>query len=214
MFTGIVTHVGTLVERSEKGEAGEATLRLVIALEAPLDRAELGDSVAIDGVCLTLVEGSTPRRLLFDAIPETCRRTTLGAKPLGATVHVERALLAAEPLGGHIVQGHVEGVGTLRALDRQGEDVRLEIGCPEALSHDLLPKGSITVDGVSLTVGEISDPMATEAWFSVYLIPHTLSVTHLGALAVGDGVNLETDVLARMVRVRVDRLLAARDRAP
>lgn len=212
MFTGIVTHLATLTERSElgRGADGSPGLRLELLLDAPLDRAEIGDSIAVDGVCLTIVAVEARRRLSFEAIPETCRRTTLGRRKVGARLHIERALLGSEPLGGHLVQGHVEGVGTVRAVRHEGEDLRLEIGCPPSLAADLMPKGSITVDGISLTVGEISDPGATEPWFSVYLIPHTRTVTTLGAVAVGREVNLETDMLARMVRIRVDALLARR----
>lgn len=215
MFTGIVTHLATLTERTELGAAeGPAGLRLQLELDTPLDRAEIGDSIAVDGVCLTIVAAEAHRRLTFEAIPETCRLTTLGRRAVGERLHIERALLGSEPLGGHLVQGHVEGVGTVRAVRHEGEDVRLEIGCPAALAADLMPKGSITVDGISLTIGEISDPGATEPWFSVYLIPHTRAVTTLGSAVVGREVNLETDMLARLVRLRVDALLARRGLAP
>ncbi len=202
MFTGIVTHRGTL-EALDAAPAGEGILRLRLRPDAPLEGLAIGDSVALDGCCLTIValEAGT---LSFEAIPETLRKTTLGDRALGEVVNLEAALRTGDALGGHWVQGHVDGVGVLRALEHGEDQVRMTIGVPEALRGDLLPKGSITVDGVSLTVGEVWAE-AGEERFSVYLIPHTLGVTGLGTKAAGDRVNLEADVLGRWVKHHLAR---------
>lgn len=202
MFTGIVTQRARVTEvvPAPSGEAG--ALRLVLELASPLPGTGLGDSVALDGCCLTVVEVAG-RRVAFDAIPETLRKTTLGRRRVGDLVHVEAALRFGDALGGHLVQGHVDGVGTVTAIERRADDVRLRIAVPPALAGSSLPKGSITVDGVSLTVGECG-----EDWFTVYLIPHTLEVTGLGAKRPGDPVNLEADVVGRYVEHHVRRYLA------
>lgn len=208
MFTGIVTQRAriTAVVPAPSGEAG--ALRLVLELASPLPGTGLGDSVALDGCCLTVVEigggAVAGTRLAFDAIPETLRKTTLGRRRVGDLVHVEAALRLGDALGGHLVQGHVDGVGTVTAVTRRADDVCLRIAVPPALAGSQLPKGSITVDGVSLTVGECADDA-----FTVYLIPHTLAVTGLGGKRPGDRVNLEADVIGRYVEHHVRRLLAA-----
>ena len=177
MFTGLVREVGSV----DAWEGG----RLVVACST---EASLGDSVALDGVCLTVV-GAEPGRLAFDVVPETLDRV----KPFRRRVNVEPALRAGEPLGGHYVQGHVDGVGTVTRVAPEGDGTRLAVAAP-ALERYLVEKGSITVDGVSLTVAAL-----TEAGFEVALIPHTLEATTLGELAPGDEVNLEVDVLAKYV---------------
>jgi riboflavin synthase len=173
MFTGIVQERGRVASFAEG--------RLVV--ESGLS-PEVGDSVAVDGVCLT-VTGRENGRLAFDVMDETLRR----AKPFGAEVNLESALRAGDPLGGHYVQGHVDGVGTVRSL---GDLVWFDVA-PELLRY-MVVKGSITVDGVSLTIAGLDD-----SGFAVGLVPHTREVTTLGALASGDEVNLETDVLAKYV---------------
>jgi riboflavin synthase alpha subunit len=206
MFTGIVTQrarVAALVP-APSGEAG--ALRIVLDLASPLPGTGLGDSVALDGCCLTVVEVAGTR-VAFDAIPETLRKTTLGRRRVGDRVHVEAALRFGDALGGHLVQGHVDGVGTVTKVDRLADDVRLRIEVPPALSGSQLPKGSVTVDGVSLTVGECG-----EDWFTVYLIPHTLAVTGLGEKRPGDPVNVEADVVGRYVEHHVRRHLAGASR--
>jgi riboflavin synthase len=175
MFTGIVREVGRVVEFDGS--------RLVVEAQTA---AAAGDSVAVDGVCLTVVDGS---RLAFDVVPETLARTTLGGLARGDGVTIEPALRAGEPLGGHYVQGHVDGVGRVRTV---GETVWFD--APAGVLRYLVEKGSIAVDGVSLTVAGLD-----EAGFAVALIPHTLAETTLGGLAPGDGVNLEADVLAKYV---------------
>jgi riboflavin synthase len=160
--------------------------RLVV--EAATEAA-VGDSVAVDGVCLTVVE-SVPGRLAFDVVPETLDRV----KPFGARVNVEPALRAGDPLGGHQVQGHVDGVGTVAAVTPEGEGVRVRVEAAADLLRYCVEKGSITVDGVSLTIARLEDDA-----FGIALVPHTLAATTLGGLEPGARVNLEVDVLAKYV---------------
>ena len=183
MFTGIVREVGRVVEFDGS--------RLVVDAAA---KAEAGDSVAVAGVCLTVLPGS---RLAFDVVPETLSRTTLGGLKQGDRVNIEPALRVGDPLGGHNVQGHVDGIGHVRG--NLGEPVWID--APADILRYCIEKGSITVDGVSLTIAAIDD-----AGFAVALIPHTLAETTLGELQPGDPVNLEADVLAKYV----ERLLESR----
>ena len=178
MFTGIVREVG-IVRSVESGGEG-----VRIAVEAPhtAESAALGDSVAVAGVCLT-VTANGGGALSFDAVPETLRRTSL----------------AGQPLGGHVVQGHVDGVGTVRSLEPEGEGARLTVEVPAELRRYCVEKGSIAVEGVSLTVAALG-----EETVEIALVPHTLAETTLGELTPGDPVNLEVDVLAKYV----ERLLA------
>lgn len=194
MFTGIVECVGR-VASIESGPAGA-----VLWVEAPGigSALALGASVAVDGVCLTVtqVDGE---RLRFDAVPETLERTALGDRRAGDAVNLERALRADGRFEGHIVQGHVDGTGRVESLEPEGEGVRLRIACaPEALA-EMVPKGSIAVDGVSLTLAALD-----EHGFEIALVPHTLRHTTLGRRTPGARVNLEFDVIGKYVR----RLLA------
>ena len=184
MFTGIVRELGTVASVEERGEA----VRLAVEAPETAAQAALGDSVAVAGVCLTVVEVGGGR-LAFDAVPETLRRTSLGRLAPGSRVNLEPALRAGDPLGGHVVQGHVDGVGAVREV---GELTWLD--APPGLLRYCVEKGSIAVEGCSLTVAALDD-----AGFAVALIPHTLEVTTLGTLAPGDPVNLEVDVLAKYV---------------
>jgi len=188
MFTGIVREVGTV--RAFDGS------RLVV--ETSTD-AGIGDSVAIAGVCLT-VTGREDGALTFDVVAETLDRTTLGRLAVGSRVNVEPSLRAGDPLGGHIVQGHVDGIGRVRSLEPEGDGARLTVEAPPELLRYCVEKGSITIDGVSLTVAGLAEDA-----FSVALIPHTLSETTLSALDPGDEVNLEADVLAKYVERLVTR---------
>jgi len=190
VFTGIVREVGT-VEAVEAG-AGEG-VRLVVRAPGTAAATGVGDSVAVNGVCLTAV-AVADGTLAFDAVPETLRRSSLGRLRDGARVNVEAALRAGEPLGGHLVQGHVDGVGRVGRADAEG----LEIEPPAELARYLVEKGSVAVEGVSLTIAALGEDA-----FSVALIPHTREQTTLGALREGDEVNLEVDVLAK----HVERLL-------
>lgn len=189
MFTGLVRGVGRLSARIE----AEAAQRLVITAElAPADRI-LGASVCVAGVCLTVV-ASDATSFTADAAFETLRRTTLGELPLGAAVNLEPALRVGDPLGGHIVAGHVDGVGRVRSVASHGGATEVWIDAPEALRPFCAPKGSICIDGTSLTVNAVD-----ATGFSVGLVPHTRSATTLGTLAAGQRVNLEADVVARYV---------------
>ncbi len=182
MFTGLVREVGTVVAF----EDGRLRVESSIA-------AAIGDSVAIDGVCLTVVDGDR-KTLAFDAVPETLSRTTLGRLEPGSAVNLEPALRAGEALGGHYVQGHVDGVGRVRSVEPEGDGRRVWVDAPPDILRYCVEKGSIAVNGVSLTVADLD-----EEGFAVALVPHTLEVTTLGSAALGDEVNLETDVLAKYV---------------
>ena len=195
MFTGIVREVGRVV-RVEGGDDG-----LSIQVEAPrtAEGLSVGDSVSVAGVCLT-AETVDHGAIRFHAVPETLARTTLARLAPGDQVNLEPALRAGEPLGGHIVQGHVDDVGTVASLEREGDGARLEIGAAESIVRYCVEKGSITVDGVSLTVAGVDG-----ATFSIALVPHTLAATTLGRLQPGAPVNLEVDVLAKYVERMLDR---------
>jgi riboflavin synthase len=189
VFTGIVRELG----RVTAVDGGEAGIRLVVDAPATAADVAVGDSVSVNGVCLTAV-AADDGTLAFDAVPETLERSSLGRLAAGAAVNLEPALRAGDPLGGHIVQGHVDGVGRVRALEPEGEGRRIWVDAAPDLLRYCVEKGSIAVDGVSLTVAALD-----EAGFAVALIPHTLAATTLGVLKPGDEVNLEVDVLAKYV---------------
>ncbi len=195
MFTGIVRERG----RVTAIEGGADGVRLRIEAVQTAAQTAVGDSVAINGVCLTATSVEDGE-LAFDAVAETLRRTSLGRLEPGTEVNLEPALRAGEPLGGHIVQGHVDGVGRVRSLEPVGDGAELTVEAPSELLRYCVEKGSITVDGVSLTVASL----AADA-FSIALIPHTLSETTLSGLGPGDEVNLEVDVLAKYVERLVTR---------
>jgi riboflavin synthase len=192
VFTGIVQEVARVVSL----EGGR------LEVDAPRTAAAtgVGDSVAIDGVCLTAISVEDGR-IAFDAVPETLRRSALGRLQEGSAVNVEQPLRAGDPLGGHVVQGHVDAVGTVRSVEPEGDDVRVWFDAPSAVLRYCIEKGSVTVSGVALTVTALDDD-----GFEVALVPHTLAATTLGSARVGDAVNLEVDVLAKYV----ERLLGAR----
>jgi riboflavin synthase len=185
VFTGIVREVGRVEAVEERGES----VRLVVRAPETAAAATVGDSVLLAGVCLTAVEVADGS-VAFDAVPETLRRSTLGRLESGGGVNVEPALRAGDPLGGHIVQGHVDGVGRIRRVDDEG----IEVEAPQDVLRYCVEKGSIAVEGVSLTIGGLG-----ERSFTVALIPHTRDVTTLGGVAEGDDVNLEVDVVAKYV---------------
>jgi riboflavin synthase len=191
MFTGIVEGTGTVVALARSGSGDGA--RLEVDTPWPPGELAVGDSVAVDGCCLTVV-ARTPGGFAADLVAETLRRTALGRLATGARVNLERPLALGGRLGGHLVQGHVDGVG--RVLDRrpvgESEEVRVEL--PEDLARYVVEKGSIAVDGVSLTVAA-----AGPDWFAVALVPHTLAATTLGERGPGDPVHLEVDVVAKYV---------------
>ena len=189
MFTGIVREVG----RVASVEGGEEGLELVVEAPATAAGVRVGGSVSIDGVCLT-VESVDRGSMVFHTVPETLRRSSLGRLASGSRVNLEPALLAGEPLGGHYVQGHVDGVGTVRSVEPEGDGVRVVVAAPSGIVRYLVEKGSVAVDGVSLTVASVDGDT-----FVVALIPHTLAATTLGELQPGREVNLEVDVLAKYV---------------
>ena len=191
MFTGIVREKGRVVEAHRNGDGGSLSLR--IAAPQTAAQTSLGDSVSVAGCCLTAV-ATSDHELVFDVVPESLARTTLRQLVEGAEVNVEPALRVGEPLGGHYVQGHVDGVGSVRALDPEGDGARLWLDVPYALLHYCVEKGSLAVDGVSLTIAAVDD-----RGIGVALVPHTLAETTLSALRPGDPVNLEADVLAKYV---------------
>lgn len=196
MFTGIVEELGRV--RAVRRGAGS----LEIHITAPVVAADLavGDSISVSGVCLTATRREADG-FAADVSPETLQRTTLGRLQAGDPVNLERSMGAGGRFGGHVVLGHVDAVGTITAAVQEGNATRLRIAAPEAVMRYVAPKGSVAVDGVSLTVAAMGD-----GWFEASLIPHTLAVTTFGRRRVGDAVNLEADILAKYV----ERILEAR----
>lgn len=197
MFTGIVETMGFVRALLRSGGGAE----LVIEAPAVVAGTRVGDSIAVNGVCLT-VTVLADDALHFQAVPETLERSSLGRLAAGGAVNLERALRADGRLDGHIVQGHVDATGRVRALRREGDDVRLYVDCDPQLAELLVEKGSVAIEGVSLTVVGVEP-----AGFDVALIPHTLAVTTLGRLAPGAPVNLEADVLGKYVKRYLERIL-------
>jgi riboflavin synthase len=197
VFTGIVTGIGK-VERVDGRQPG-GSRRLTISTSLDLRGLILGASVAVSGVCLTVV-GKRARGFQADLGPETLKLTTLGDLRPGDRVHLERALRMGDELGGHLVSGHVDGVGRVAARRPQGDALTLRIAAPAAVKPFLARKGSVTVDGVSLTVNDVADGI-----FSVTLIPHTLAVTCLGERQRADRVNIEADLIAKHVARLAER---------
>ncbi len=191
MFTGIVTALGGV----EAVERRNGLVRLTIGAPYAADGIEIGASIAHDGVCLTVVEKAATdagARYVVEAAPETLAITTMGALDVGDAVNLERALRLGDELGGHIVQGHVDGLGEVLSVLDDGAGWRVRIAPPAHIAFLIAPKGAITVNGVSLTVNEVD-----EAGFGVLVIPHTWAVTTLSKLKPGDKVNLEADMMAR-----------------
>lgn len=202
MFTGIVEELGEVIAKEDLADAARFVIR------GPVVTADAGhgDSIAVNGVCLTVVEVLPDGQFSADVMAETLDRSSLQALSQGSRVNLERAAAVNSRLGGHIVQGHVDGTGTVvsRTPSQHWEVVRITL--PEAISRYVVEKGSITVDGISLTVSGLGerDENTDSAWFEVSLIPTTLSMTTLGSAPVGAPVNLEVDVIAKYV----ERLLS------
>lgn len=190
MFTGLIQQVGRLARVEFSGEAG----RLWLNASFP-DPLQPGESIAVNGACLTLVE-QRGQLLAFDILRETFAKTALADKAPGAPLNLERALRLGDPLGGHLVSGHVDGTGDLVAISSAGRDTVLDIAC-KPLIADMVPKGSIAIDGVSLTLVNVDH---TTGRFTVHIIPHTWQHTALASLSPGQRVNLETDMIAKYVR--------------
>ena len=195
MFTGLVEAIGTVVSLESKGD--QARLLLEIPFSAEL---ALGDSVAINGCCLTVAE-FPPGGVAFDLLAQTLRVTSLGLLVQGSIVNLERAMMVGDRFGGHFVQGHVDGTGTITRLEENGQDHILGVSLPPEIHRHCIDKGSLTVDGISLTIAELG---VQEAVF--WITPHTWAHTHLHLAKTGQAVNLEVDLLAKYV----DKLLEAR----
>jgi riboflavin synthase len=200
MFTGLVEALGSIEGVEPDGAGGR---HLVVAVPFATELA-LGESVAINGACLTVVERDA-RTCRFQAGPETLRRTNLGELAHGDRVNLERSLRLGDRLGGHLVQGHVDGLGQIAERLRQGDWETVWFTCPAELAQQMVPKGSVAVDGVSLTLVDVDVDR-----FNVALIPHTLANTTLGFKAVGAAVNLETDLFAKYVRKWATQVLGGR----
>lgn len=189
MFTGLVEEVGRIRAIAPEGPG----VRVTIDARTVCEGVAIGDSIAVDGICLTVV-AADEAGFAVEAVAETLRRTGLGQRRAGDAVNLERALAASARLGGHIVQGHVDGTGTITAIDPEGQGVLMRIEAPEAVLRYVVEKGSVAVDGVSLTVAG-----RDAAGFIIALIPHTLQATTLGGHEPGRIVNLEVDVVAKYV---------------
>lgn len=208
MFSGIIETLGTIVGVSPRGNGRTLVVRSALPV-APVgeagvgrpdrERVGLGDSIACNGVCLTVEAVAPPDRFTVAAGAETIARTNIGSLRVGDRLHLERALRLGDRLDGHLVAGHVDGLGTVRLVDRQLESVVIQIDAPESLCRYLAPKGSITVDGVSLTVNEVQGVR-----FRVNVVPYTADETRLGGLRAGAAVNLEVDLIARYVERLLD----------
>jgi riboflavin synthase len=199
VFTGIIECVGVVRALAAQGEK----TRVEVEAPAIADGVPIGASVAVNGACLTVI-AATATTLAFEAVRETLDKTALGALGVESRVNLERAMRADGRLDGHIVQGHVDATGRVRAIERRADDVRFAVACGADFAELLVPKGSVAIDGVSLTVVGVE-----RDGFDVALIPHTLAVTTLGEKRPGDPVNLEADVLGKYVKRYVERVVGA-----
>jgi riboflavin synthase len=202
MFTGIITDIGTITSVDQRGD-----LRIVISCHYNMDDVAIGASIACSGVCLTVVDKGEGY-FAVDASAETISRTAKGLWQSGARLNLERALKVGDELGGHIVTGHVDGIGEIVESDPVGDSWKVVVEAPATLAPYIAAKGSITVDGISLTVNDIADQSNGMAQFTLNIIPHTAQMTTLDTLGVGRQVNLEIDVLARYLK-RMEDLRAA-----
>lgn len=205
MFTGLVSDVGTITGIEDTN----GLRRLTVESRYPASALEMGASVMHSGACLTIVEFGTREGgswWVVEAVPETLQRTVLGEWDKGARTNLELSLKMGDELGGHLVSGHVDAVGKVIFVEPDGDSRRIRVSLPSELAAMVAEKGSIAVDGTSLTVSAVSKPDEETAWFEVAVIPHTLDVTTLGDLAKGARVNLEVDLIARYLA----RMLEAR----
>lgn len=201
MFTGIISDRGSIVVADMKGTS------MTLTIDAPLTAAtvSVGDSISIDGVCLTAVSVSSTS-FTVDVVAESLERSTLGTLTVGAAVNLERPMRANGRFDGHIVQGHVDGRGTLLSTNVEGAAVRLKFSLPQDLARYVVEKGSIALNGISLTITDVSLVEDATAWFEVVVIPHTLDLTGLGDLETGTHVNIEVDPVAKYI----ERLMGER----
>ena len=200
MFTGLITGRGTI----RRIEARDGAIRFRVESEWIAPKFVLGESISVNGACMTVVEfHEADSGFSFEASQESLAVTTLSHLRLGDRVHLERALHLGDSMGGHLVTGHIDGIGSLASRSEEGSCLRLDLSVAASLLRYFIPKGSVSIDGVSLTVNTIDDEHGT---FSVMLIPHTLSLTHFAQLVVGDSVNIEVDLLGKYV----ERLLGPR----
>jgi riboflavin synthase len=200
MFTGIITDIGTIRKAEQRGD-----LRAEIACSYDMDSVDIGASIACSGVCLTVVS-KTADSFIIDISAESLSRTATGLFVEGNRLNLERALKIGDELGGHIVTGHVDGVGTVVSVEPQGDSRKITIRAPKALAPFIAPKGSITLDGISLTVNTVDDETGGTALFTINIIPHTAEMTTFSTIAAGRQLNIEIDVLARYLQ----RMQAAR----
>ncbi len=191
MFTGIVQMVGKITHREIQAKQGILKIMPSQKLEDPI----LGESIAINGVCLTLTNVGSQGELTFDALAQTLRVTNLGELNIGSAVNMERAVRPIDRLGGHFVQGHVDTTGKILGLEKKDDDVVVTVELPEKLKNLIIPTGSITLDGISLTVVKV-----TSSTFTVHLIPTTLSDTALTHRKIGDALNLEGDIIGKYIQ--------------
>ena len=207
MFTGIITDIGTIRSVEQRGD-----LRIVIDTAYDTATVATGASIACSGACMTVVDKGQSSDgtgwFAVDMSGESVSRTAPGMWVAGGKLNLERAMKIGDELGGHIVTGHVDGIGHVVSFDKVGDSWRVAIAAPHAVAPYVAAKGSITVDGVSLTVNEVADQPDGTAHFTLNIIPHTAAITTLGALASGGAVNLEIDILARYLARMQDRLSA------
>ncbi len=198
MFTGLIESAGRLLRRQTSGSAGKLTIKT----DLPMEQIKLGESIAVNGACLT-VENVVPTEnaMVFHTLRETLERTNLGGLESGAMVNLERALQPGDRLGGHFVLGHVDAVAEITEIQKKNDDIVVQISLPQSLNRLMIEKGSIAVDGISLTVAELRS-----ASFTVHVIPHTWEHTNLFSAAAGTRVNLEADMLGKYVLRAVDGL--------
>jgi riboflavin synthase len=194
MFTGIITELGIV----DSLDRSRPVARITISAPSTIRGLSVGDSVAVNGVCLTAVEVAEDA-FAVDVVPETLARSALDALEVGSQVNLERPVPVDGRLDGHVVQGHVDGVGTIVGLTDEGGSVRVRLALPMHLSGYVVEKGSLAVDGTSLTLTAVSEPGTPDPWCEFVLIPHTLDATVFGTRTVGDPVNVEVDILAKYV---------------
>jgi riboflavin synthase len=204
MFTGIVEEMGTIAAITH----GERSAKLIVQTTIVHEGVQLGDSIAVNGCCLTVV-AIDDGALTFEAVPETLQRTNLGALQSGERVNLERSLAVGGRFGGHFVQGHIDGVGQILSIVPDDNALVFEIAVPPSLHRYFVEKGSVAVDGISLTVASV-----TAAGFTVWTIPHTRAVTTLGYRQAGDQVNLECDLLGKYIERLMDARLNTLPREP